>query len=148
MGLPFTSVSSNSTVSGDGEWMAVTPGYFGVLRIPIVRGRDFNSNDTAGAPAVVLINEAMAKRFWAGRDPIGQQILIGKDLGPKFKDTPRQIIGIVGDTRDDDLSQAPEPTMIIPDAQEPDQMVELETQFGPMWWLIRTRLEPRSEEPT
>ena len=44
-----------------------------------------------------------------------------------------QIIGIVGDTRDDDLSHAPEPTMIIPDAQELNQMVELETQFGPMW---------------
>ncbi len=143
MGLPFSSVSSSSTVSGDGEWMAVSPGYFDVLKIPILRGRDFNSSDTTGAPAVVLINEAMAKRFWAGRDPIGQQIVIGKDLGPNFKDTPRQIIGIVSDTRDDDLSRAPEPTMIIPDAQEPDQMVVLETQFGPMWWLIRTRLEPQ-----
>jgi putative ABC transport system permease protein len=141
MGLPFISASSNSSVSGDGEWMAVSPGYFGVLKIPILRGRDFNSDDSAGASAVVLINEAMAKRFWAGADPVGQQILIGKDLGPKFEDKPRQIIGIVGDTRDDDLSQAPEPTMIIPDAQEPDQMVELETQFGPIWWLIRTRLE-------
>ena len=141
MGLPFTSVSSNSTVSGDGEWMAVTPGYFGVLRIPIVRGRDFNSNDTAGAPAVVLINESMAKRFWPDHDPVGQQILIGKDLGSKFEDRPRQIIGIVGDTRDDDLSQEPAPTMMIPDAQEPDSMVDLETQFGPIWWLIRTRLK-------
>jgi predicted permease len=143
MGLPFTSVSSNSTVSGDGEWMAVSPGYFGVLKIPILRGRDFNSSDTADAPAVVLINEAMARRFWAGQNPVGQQILIGKGLGPKFNDRPRQIIGIVSGTRDDDLSQAPEPTMIIPDTQEPDQMVELETQFGPMWWLIRTRLEPQ-----
>ncbi len=90
---------------------------------------------------MVLINETMAKRFWAGQNAVGQQILIGKGLGPKFEDRPRQIIGIVGDTRDDDLSQAPEPTMIIPDPQEPGQMVELETQFGPMWWLIRTRLE-------
>jgi predicted permease len=143
MGLPFSTVSSNSTVSGDGEWMAVSPGYFGVLKVPILRGRDINSNDNAGAPAVVLINKAMAKRFWAAQNPVGQEILIGKDLGPKFKDRPRQIVGIVGDTRDDDLSHASEPTMIIPDAQEPDQMVELEAQFGPMWWLIRTRLEPQ-----
>jgi hypothetical protein len=85
----------------------------------------------------------MAKRFWAGCDPVGQQIMIGKDLGPKFEDKTRQIVGIVGDTRDDDLSRAPEPTMVIPDVQEPDQMVELETQFGPLWWLIRTRLEPQ-----
>jgi putative ABC transport system permease protein len=143
MGLPFLAVSSNSTVTGDGEWMAVSPDYFGLLRIPILRGRDFNSYDTAEAPAVAVINEAMAKRFWPGRDPVGQQILIGKDLGPKFRDTPRQIIGIVGDTRDEDLSGAPEPTMMIPDAQEPDSMVGLETQFGPMWWLIRTRLDPQ-----
>jgi putative ABC transport system permease protein len=143
MGLPFTSVSSNSTVSGDGEWMTVSPGYFDVLKIPILRGRDFKSSDTADAPAVVLINETMAKRFWAGQNPVGQQIVIGKGLGPRFNDRPREIIGIVSDTRDDDLSQAPEPTMIIPDAQEPDQMVEFETQFGPMWWLIRTRLEPQ-----
>ena len=143
IGLPFTSVSSNPTISDYGEWMAVSPGYFGILKIPILRGRDFNSNDTADAAPVVLISETMAKRFWAGQNPVGQQILIGKGLGPKFSDRPRQIIGIVGDTRDDELSQAPEPTMIIPDAQEPDQMVELETQFGPMWWLIRTRLEPQ-----
>jgi predicted permease len=143
MGLPFTSVSSRFNASGDGEWMAVSPGYFDVLKIPILRGRDFNVNDTADAPAVVLINETMAKRFWAGRNLVGQQILIGKGLGPNFNDRPRQIIGIVGDTRDDDLSQPPASTMIIPDAQEPDTMVKLETQFGPIWWLIRTRLNPQ-----
>jgi predicted lysophospholipase L1 biosynthesis ABC-type transport system permease subunit len=60
-----------------------------------------------------------------------------------FNDRPRQIVGIVGDTRDDDLSRAPEPTMIIPDAQEPDPMVEFESRFGPMSWLIRTRLKPQ-----
>ena len=145
MGLPFTYVSKNSNVTDGGEWMAVSPGYFGVLKIPILRGRDLNSGltSTAEAPAVVLINETMAKRFWAGQNPVGQQILIGKGLGPKFNDRPRQIIGIVGDTRDDDLSDRPRPTMIIPDAQEPDPMVEFETQFGPMWWLIRTDLEPQ-----
>jgi hypothetical protein len=64
-GLPFKSVSSNTTVEGDGEWMAVSPGYFEVLNVPILRGRDFNSNDAAAAPAVFLINEATAKHFWS-----------------------------------------------------------------------------------
>jgi hypothetical protein len=90
---------------------------------------------------VALINEAMARQYWPGQNPLGQQILIGKELGPKFNDRPRQIIGIVGDTRDSELSRAPQATMVIPDAQEPDPMVEFETQFGPMWWLIRTRLD-------
>jgi hypothetical protein len=100
-----------STVSGDGEWMTVSPGYFGVLKTPILRGRDFNSSDTADAPAVVFINETTAKRFWAGQNPVGQQILIGKGLGPKFNDRPRQIIGIVSDTRDDETQPCVWPTL-------------------------------------
>jgi putative ABC transport system permease protein len=89
----------------------------------------------------VLINETVAKLYWAGKDPIGQTIEIGRGIGPDFEDRPRRIIGIVADTRDDDLSQAPGPTMMIPLAQEPDGMTRLGLQFGPIFWLIRTRLE-------
>ena len=145
MGLPFNAVgtpSGNSGSTGDAEWMSVSPGYFGVLRIPIIRGRDFHEQDGKGAPGVVLINDTMAKRYWADKDPIGQTLEIGRGIGPDFVDQPRQIIGIVGDTRDQDLSQAAEPTMIIPFAQEPDGMTRLGLQFGPIFWLIRTRLEP------
>ena len=56
--------------SGAG-WMNVSPGYFSVFKIPILRGRDFNENDTAGAPGVVLINQAMAKQVLAQREPRG-----------------------------------------------------------------------------
>jgi predicted permease len=141
MGLPFLSASNASTISGDAEWMAVSPGYFRTLRIPVLRGRDLNSNDTPDAPAVVVINEALAKRYWAGRDPLGQQIVIGMGLGAKVDDKPRQIIGIVGDARDEDLSHPAEPTMIIPDAQQSDQMVAFWAGFGPLHWLIRSPLE-------
>jgi putative ABC transport system permease protein len=145
MGLPFSAEgtpSSNSGSAGDAEWMSVSPGYFAVLRIPIIRGRDFHEQDGKGAPGVVLINETMAKRYWADKDPIGKTIEIGRGIGPDFEDKPRQIIGIVADTRDQDLSQAAEPTMIIPFAQETDGMTRLGLQFGPIFWLIRTRLEP------
>jgi putative ABC transport system permease protein len=141
MGLPFSSVSGNATISGDGEWMAVSPGYLATLKIPVLRGRDLNANDTGDAPAVALVNEAMAKRYWTGRDPLGQQIVIGMGLGAKVEDKPRQIVGIVGDARDQDLSQPAEPTMIIPDAQQPDPMVGFWAQFGPLYWLIRSPLE-------
>lgn len=142
MGLPFAARGSDATVSGDGEWIAASAGYLQVLRIPILRGRNFDAGDDATAPGVVVINETMAKRFWPRHDPIGQQIVIGEGLGPKFVDRPRRIIGVAADTRDQDLSHAPEPTMIIPDAQQPDGVAELWFQFGPMWWLIRAHAEP------
>lgn len=145
MGLPFAAIgasSDNWSNTGDAEWMSVSPGYFAALRIAVIRGRDFDEQDRKGAPGVVLINEIMAKRYWAGKDPIGQAIEMGRGIGPDFEDIPRRIIGIVADTRDTDLSQAPEPTMMIPLAQEPNGMTRLGLQFGPIFWLIRTRLEP------
>jgi predicted permease len=145
MGLPFAVIgttSGNSGSTGDAEWMSVSPGYFAVLRIPIIRGRDFDEQDRKAASGVVLINETMAKRYWADKDPIGQTIEIGRGVGPDFEDRPRQIIGIVADTREHDLSQPAEPSMMIPLAQEPDGITRLWLQFGPIFWLIRTRLEP------
>jgi putative ABC transport system permease protein len=145
MGLPFAAIGTpagDSGNTGDAEWMSISPSYFAVLKIPVIRGRDFSEQDGTGGPGVVLINETMAKRYWAGRDPIGQSIEIGRGIGPDFEDRPRQIIGIVADTRDDDLSRPTEPTMMIPLAQEPDGMTRLGLQFGPIFWLVRARLEP------
>jgi putative ABC transport system permease protein len=145
-GLPFLVVGrpmGNSSNTGDGLWTNVSPGYFEVLRIPILRGRDFTAQDGASAPRVVIINNTMAKKYWPNQDPLGQQIVIGKGIGPNFEDVPRQIIGIVGDTRDADLSQAPDASMIIPQAQTPDGITALGLQFGPMFWLVRTHVEPR-----
>jgi putative ABC transport system permease protein len=145
MGLPFAAIgvrSGNSGNTGDAEWMSVSPGYFSVLKIPMIRGRDFNDQDRDGTPGVVLINEAMAKRYWPDTDPIGQSIEIGRGIGPDFADIPRQIIGIVADTRDHDLSQSPQPTIIIPLAQQPSGITRLWLQFGPIFWLVRTRIEP------
>jgi putative ABC transport system permease protein len=145
MGLPFAAVGNpagDAGSNGDAEWMSLSPGYLAVLRIPVIRGRDFHEQDGKGAPGVVLINEMMAKRYWADKDPIGQTIEIGRGIGPDFADEPRQIIGIVADTRDHDLSRAAEPTMMIPLAQEPDGITRLWLQFGPVFWLIRTHLEP------
>jgi predicted permease len=151
LGLPLTIIGrplGNSSETGDGLWMDVSPGYFGVFKIPILRGRDFTQQDDAGAPPVVLINETMARHFWPGRDPIGEQIIIGKSIGPVFQDAPRQIIGVVADTRDADLSVLPENSMIIPLAQEPDGMTALGLQFGPIVWVVRTRVEPHQVAAT
>jgi len=61
----------------DADWNIVTPGYFALMRIPLLRGRDFTGADRAGSQGVVIINETMAKRFWPGQDPVGLQIRTG-----------------------------------------------------------------------
>ncbi len=144
-GLPFIIVGrplGNAYETGDGLWMDVSPGYFDVFKIPILRGREFTEQDDAGASPVVLINETMARHFWPGRDPIGEQIIIGKGEGPEFADQPRQIIGVVADTRDASLSEVADNAMIVPLAQVPDGMTALGLQFGPIVWVIRTHVEP------
>ena len=149
-GLPFIVVGrslGNSSSTGDAEWMDVSPGYFEVFKIPILRGRGFTVQDSEAAPPVVVINEAMAKQFWPNQNPLGEQIVIGGGLGPRFKDVPRQVIGIVGNTRDDDLSSPPAPAMMIPQAQESNDMTAFWSQFGPAYWLVRTRLAPHQMVP-
>jgi predicted permease len=131
----------------DAQWTYVSPGYFDVFKIPILSGRGFTEQDDEAALPVVLINEAMAKQFWPNQNPLGQQIVIGNGLGPRFKDVPRQIIGIVRNTRDIDLSTPPDPAMIIPQAQVSNDMTAFWSQFGPAYWLVRTRVAPHQMAP-
>jgi len=147
MGLPFTSLSATPAISGDSEWIAASPAYFQVLKIPILRGREFDVHDDSATSPVVMINETMAKRYWPQQDALGQQIVIGKGLGPKFEDKPRTIIGVFADTHEHDLSDDPQPTMAIPDAQTPGGIIELMSQFGPIWWMVRTNMEPHQFIP-
>ena len=94
----------------------VSPDYFRSLRIPLLRGREFAAIDNASRPPAVVINAAMAKKFWRDTNPIGQQIWIGKPMGPAMSEpAPRQIVGIVGDIRESALAEdAPGPSMFIP----------------------------------
>jgi predicted permease len=144
-GLPFIIVGKplNGPSTGGAEWKAVSPGYFGSFKIPILRGRDFTQSDVAGAPGVVIISQAMAKAFWKnGEDPLGQQIIIGKGVGPEFEEPARTIIGIAGDVRDGALNHDPDQVMIIPLAQMGDGITLLNSKVAPLSWVVRTRVEP------
>jgi putative ABC transport system permease protein len=143
-GLPFIVVGRpvDKTQQPGGAWTSVSPGYFDVFKIPILRGRDFTDSDVAGAPGVVLINESMAKKFWPKENPVGQQIIIGKGVGPEFEEPAREIVGIVGDVHDSGLNRDPRPMMIVPQAQVPDGMTALNARIGPLEWLVRTHTEP------
>jgi len=132
----------DSPYHGDDQYRFAAPHYFSVLKVPLLRGRAFTLQDTAKAPAVVIINSAMAKKYWPKEDPIGQRITIGKGLGPEFNDPTRQIVGIVGDVRENGLDSDPPPVMYVPFGQIPDGFMGLLNGVLPTTWLIRTTPQP------
>jgi hypothetical protein len=70
---------------------SVSPGYFDLLRIPLLAGRDFRAEDNETAPRVMIVNESFARRFFDGRDPVGRRVQIyGK---------PFRIVGMVKDSK-------------------------------------------------
>jgi predicted permease len=145
-GLPFNIVGrpapSTGPYEGQGGWITMSPGYFELFKIPLLRGRDFTDRDAAGAAGVVIINQAMARQFWPQGDPMSDQLSIGQGIGPAFVEGPRQIIGIVGDIRDGALNQDPQPTMYVPFAQVPDGVTALNARISALGWVVRTRGEP------
>ncbi len=139
-GHPLT----NGPVHGGASWNYVTWRFFDVFQIPIVRGRAFTDREDSAASPVVLINEAMAKRYWKNENPIGQRLIIGSGMGPDFVQAPREIIGIVGDTRDGGLNNDPFPATFVPLSQVRDSYMALNNRFMPLRWLVRTRVAPFS----
>ena len=103
----------------------VTPGYLETMDLPLVDGRTLSDGDVAGATPVALINRAAAGRYFAGREPLGQEI--------RFWGTPWRIVGIVGDERFLGLAEDPEPAVYAPLYQAPQQSGVL---------LVRTAGDP------
>ncbi|HEY3704228.1 MAG TPA: ABC transporter permease [Terracidiphilus sp.] len=130
--------------SGGAGFCSLSYGYFSTLQIPLSLGRTFTRQDNAAAPGVAVINEAMARRFWAGRDPLKDQILIGAGAGPAFAEGPRQVIGVVGNTHDNGPNTDPTPMMYIPLAQMPDLETALNSKVAPLWWFVRSQADPRT----
>jgi putative ABC transport system permease protein len=128
-------------------WMNASPDYYKLFRIPVLRGREFTDQDTASAPGVALINEALAKQYFPNENPVGQQIVIGHTVGPEFEEPARQIIGVVANTHDGGLSRDPGALMIVPDAQVTDGMTKLNGGFAPLRWVVRTHGDPRNMMP-
>ncbi len=91
----------------------VSPQYFSAMRIPTMRGRSFSDADRAESPEVVVISQAMAKRFWPGEDPIGKHLTLTFAPG-----RVREIVGIVGDVKQMSLtSSEDDATLYYPMAQ-------------------------------
>jgi putative ABC transport system permease protein len=150
-GLPFLIVgrpTEKSPFHGGGGWHTASPGYFDVFQIPLVRGRAFTERDTAAGQPVVIISQAMAKRYWPDSDPLKDKIWIGKGVMSELAtEQPRQIVGIAGDVRNNSLNREPGDQMYVPNAQVPDALNALNTSIAPLAWVVRTETDPMRLSP-
>jgi hypothetical protein len=147
LGLPFTILGrplDEGPFHGGGGFTPISPTYFSAFRIPMIQGRAFTDRDDGAAPGVVIINQAMAQRYWPKGDALSDRISIGKGLGPQFEEPARQIVGVVGDVRDGALNRDPQSTMYIPWAQLVDAHSANLLQMAPISWVVRTRGEPHA----
>jgi predicted permease len=136
----------NGTFHGRAGAPTVSPDYFNVFKIPILRGRMFTERDRAGTPAVAIISQALAKQFWPNADPIGQKISLGRTTQPNR--TGMEIVGIARDVHDR-TERAGDPffsTIYIPLAQNNDAYTAYMVRI-PTLWMVRTRMEPHSLAP-
>jgi putative ABC transport system permease protein len=108
--------------------------YFKVMGIHLKSGRFFNEYDRTGSPLVVLINEAMARRFFPDEDPVGKKITVGSFGRPMS----REIVGVVADVRHTGLDSNPRPEFFVPHLQNP---------FGGMAIVVRTISDPETLLP-
>jgi hypothetical protein len=94
----------------------VTPAYFQTLGIPLIKGRDFTEADRRGAPLVVIVNQAFARKYFPGEDAVGKRMLPGVGKAPV---PVREIVGVVGDARQVPLASEADPIYYLPYKQLP-----------------------------
>jgi putative ABC transport system permease protein len=113
-----------------GTYAVVCPDYFRTMGVPVVAGREFTHQDATRAPAVVLINQAMARRIWPGEDPVGARIKLG---GFNSNNPWMTVVGIVGNIRHRSLDSEPPPELYRPYTQAawPVMTVVLRTAGAP-----------------
>jgi len=119
--LPFDIVGSpalseSAATSRTTSYVSISPGYFHVMSIPLLSGRLFDQRDIMSSPSVTIISKAMAQRYFPNQDPLGKRIIFGFPPAPGAM---HEIVGIVGDVRDDSLGQDPRPMVYVPYTQAP-----------------------------
>jgi putative ABC transport system permease protein len=128
--------------------LPVTPGYFRTLQIPLRRGRDFDEHDTADAESVAIIDENLARHFWAaypnGLDPVGQGLIVG-GLNPK----PVKIVGVVANARQSIEGDTWHDSVYVALAQRPDAfaMVAVRTTGDPLSFTRAVRAQVQALDP-
>lgn len=105
---------------------AIGSQWFQTMRVPLKLGRTFTAADDAEAPRVVIVNEALARRFWPNENAVGKHIVVGRQ-------TPAEIVGVAANVKNNGLAVDPEPQLYLPFPQLP---------WGNMNLLVRTAIDP------
>jgi putative ABC transport system permease protein len=111
----------------EAEYRVVTPDYFRTFDMSLVKGRAFTERDTEGAPQVAIINETMARRFFANEDPVGKHLTVGGF----DKEAPREIVGVVKDVKSLDAVTEAKPEIYRPFFQDPWSLVGIAIRTAP-----------------
>ncbi|HKQ77973.1 MAG TPA: ABC transporter permease [Blastocatellia bacterium] len=137
--LPFKIEGRRQNDSGGANYKHVTPEFFQTMTVPLRQGRQFEERDSETAPGVVIINESLARQYFPNENPIGQRITVGGSIGPDFVDRTREIIGVIGDIREESVDIPPAPAVFIPLAQRPDGLTRLTNKLIPAVFVVKTR---------
>lgn len=111
----------------DAEARAFTPELLKTMGIPLLRGRAFTENDNAQASPVALINQRLINRYFPGQDLVGKYLAFSNP-GGQFQ--WHQIVGVIGDVRQDGVSADPYPEIVYPFAQSPDTVMTLVVRYS------------------
>jgi putative ABC transport system permease protein len=129
-GMPDTPVDRPS-----GRLRVVSPGYFGVMKIPILAGRDYDEHDEVGdvgSLPSVIVNRTLAEHYWPGQDAVGQRVRMS------WKSSPSMVVGVVGDVRYSGLDADPGNEFYLPEGLYPQSAITL---------LARTDRDPLTLYP-
>ncbi|HJT87621.1 MAG TPA: ABC transporter permease [Bryobacteraceae bacterium] len=136
--------SGNGQPGQNAAYIAITPNYFATLKTPILQGRGFTDRDTSSAPPVIIINQALARRYWPNENPLGRHIAV--DYVPN--EPLREIVGVVGDVRLSRQQREPQPILYVPYLQQtPRWMGAGYAVRSGMFFVLRTAGDPLSLVP-
>jgi putative ABC transport system permease protein len=105
---------------------AISPDWFETMRVPIAMGRPFSAGDNAQTPRVVIINQALAHRYWPNENPVGKHIIVGRQ-------PPSEVVGVAEGVKNNGLAVDSQPQLYFPFSQAP---------WANMNLLVRAAIEP------
>jgi putative ABC transport system permease protein len=133
---PMTTVANSPAATPQ----KVTPGYFEVMRVRVVRGRAFTAQDDENAPLVAVVNETMARTLWPGKEAVGGTVKMLNETAPRAT-----VVGVVGDERLGGLLTPAPATMYFPQAQAGRSAYYVPSW---MWLVVRTSGDPAAIAPS